>query len=194
MTRSGSWSSKRDVRKWPAVCLAVGDRYHRLRRFRSPNKGGVGLILDIEQAGLSAQRFLHEEAGPGGMTLAVVEGEHAQVGTVLYFPYQSVDYHRSGDFRGMAIGTGYVCVDGETGKCRMLGAIESAELDLSGPVRPRWRCCLCSPVSVMPGRTAPSRCWSLLDSCVWAFTDRFLGASAPGAPAGAQARCLQGRR
>lgn len=31
-------------------------------------------MLDIEQAALLAQRFLNEEAGPGGMTLAVAEG------------------------------------------------------------------------------------------------------------------------
>lgn len=66
----------------------VGDRYHRLSRFRSPNGGTVD------------------------------------------FDWQSVDYHRSGDFRDMAIGTGYVCVDGETGQCRMLGALESAGTDL----------------------------------------------------------------
>ncbi|MGC9540022.1 terminase large subunit domain-containing protein [Streptomyces sp. UG1] len=34
----------------------------------------------------------------------------------------------------------------------------------------------------------------LLDSCVWALTDLFLDASAPGAPTGAQDRRLQGRR
>lgn len=87
-------------------------------------------MLDIEEATRLAQRFLDEEAGPGDVPLALVEGEHAQVGTVFYFECQSVDYLRSGEFRDMAIGVGCVSVDAETGKCRILAAVESAELDL----------------------------------------------------------------
>ena len=89
-----------------------------------------GLMLDIEQAAGLAQRFLDERVGPGDVPLALVEGERAQAGGVFYFGCQSAAYLRSGDFRDMAIGVGYVAVDGETGKCRMLGAVESAELDL----------------------------------------------------------------
>ncbi|GGK78481.1 hypothetical protein [Streptomyces flaveus] len=87
-------------------------------------------MLDIEEATRLAQRFLDEKVSHEGMTFALVEGEHAQVGSTFYFDCQSVAYLRSGDLRDMAIGTGYVCVDGETGKCRMLGAVESAQLDL----------------------------------------------------------------
>lgn len=66
------------------------------------------------------------------------------------FGWQSVGYHRSGDFRDMAIGTGYVCVDGETGQCRMLGALESAETDLFWPVSsrsPLWQRWVMEPVA-----------------------------------------------
>lgn len=87
-------------------------------------------MLDIEEATRLAQRFLDEEVSHEGMPFALVEGERAQVGSKFYFDCQSVAYLRSGDIRDMAIGTGYVCVDGETGKCRMLGAVESAKLDL----------------------------------------------------------------
>ncbi|MFF5966914.1 YrhB domain-containing protein [Streptomyces collinus] len=87
-------------------------------------------MLRIEQAARRAQQFLGEEAGSGEVPLALVETERAQVGGVFYFGCQSAAYLRSGDFRDMAIGVGYVAVDGETGKCRMLGAAESAELDL----------------------------------------------------------------
>ncbi|MFD0455838.1 hypothetical protein ACFQ2H_07115 [Streptomyces violaceoruber] len=52
------------------------------------------------------------------------------MGTAFYFDCQSVAYLRTGDLRDMAIGTGYIRVDGETGECRMLGATESAQLDL----------------------------------------------------------------
>jgi hypothetical protein len=87
-------------------------------------------MLDIEEATRLAQRFLDEEVSHEGMTFALAEGERAQVGSTFYFGCQSVAYLRSGDFKDMAIGTGNVCVDGETGKCRMMGAVESAELDL----------------------------------------------------------------
>ncbi|MGV9275603.1 YrhB domain-containing protein [Streptomyces griseosporeus] len=88
------------------------------------------LILDSEQAAGLAQRFLEEEAGPGDVPLALVEGARAQVGNVYYFDCQSVSYLRSGDLRDMAIGVGCVAVDGETGTCRILGAVESAALNL----------------------------------------------------------------
>ncbi|WP_149829495.1 hypothetical protein [Streptomyces tailanensis] len=87
-------------------------------------------MLDIEQAAMLAQRFLDEEVSHEGMMFALVEGERAQLGSNYYFDCQSVAYLRSGDLRDMAIGTGYVCVDGETGECSMLGAVESARLDL----------------------------------------------------------------
>ncbi|MEU0176130.1 YrhB domain-containing protein [Streptomyces massasporeus] len=87
-------------------------------------------MLRIEQAARRAQQFLDEEAGSGEVPLALVEAERSQVGSGFYFGCQSIAYLRSGDFRDMAIGVGYVAVDGETGKCRTLGAVESAELDL----------------------------------------------------------------
>jgi hypothetical protein len=88
------------------------------------------LILNIEEATKLARRFLDEEVSHEGMVFALVDGERTLVDRTYYFDCQSVAYLRSGDSRDMAIGTGYVCVDGETGKCRMLGAIESARLDL----------------------------------------------------------------
>ncbi|MFD9278513.1 hypothetical protein ACFWD7_14660 [Streptomyces mirabilis] len=87
-------------------------------------------MLTIEEATKLAERFLDEEVSHGGMAFALVDGERTLVGSTFYFDCQSVAYLRSGDSRDMAIGTGYVCVDGETGKCRMLGAVESAKLDL----------------------------------------------------------------
>jgi hypothetical protein len=88
-----------------------------------------GLMLDIEQAAGLAQRFLDGEGGRDGMPLTLVKGERVQVDAKFYFGCQTVAYLRSGEFQDMAIGTGYVCVDGETGKCFMLGAVESAGLD-----------------------------------------------------------------
>ncbi|MDX2542050.1 hypothetical protein ACOT81_32175 [Streptomyces sp. WI04-05B] len=87
-------------------------------------------MLDIEEATSLAQKFLEEEVSHEGMTFGLAEGECAQIGSTIYFGCQSVSYLRSGDMKDMAVGTGYVCVDGETGDCRMLGAIESAQLDL----------------------------------------------------------------
>ncbi|MET7570875.1 hypothetical protein ABZT04_20610 [Streptomyces sp. NPDC005492] len=87
-------------------------------------------MLGIEEAARLAQRFLDEEAGPSDVPLALAEGERAQVGGTFYFGCQSVAYLRSGDFSDMAIGVGYVSVDGKTGQCRVLGAVESSELDL----------------------------------------------------------------
>ncbi|MFJ4696496.1 YrhB domain-containing protein [Streptomyces sp. NPDC088766] len=87
-------------------------------------------MLDREEAARSAQKFLDEKVSHADMTFALAEGEHAQVGSTFYFGCQSVAYLRSGDFRDMAVGTGYVCVDGATGRCRMLGATESARLAL----------------------------------------------------------------
>ncbi|MGW1159137.1 hypothetical protein ACWD5Q_22295 [Streptomyces sp. NPDC002513] len=87
-------------------------------------------MLSIEEAAKLAQRFLDEEVSHEGTAFALVDGERTLVDSRFYFDCQSVAYLRSGDLRDMAIGTGYVCVDGETGKCRMLGAVESAELEL----------------------------------------------------------------
>ncbi|MEV6614799.1 YrhB domain-containing protein [Streptomyces sp. NPDC051051] len=87
-------------------------------------------MLDIEEATELAKKFLDEKVSHEGMTLALVEGERTQVGSTFYFDCQSVAYLRTGDLRDMAVGTGYVRVDGETGECRMLGATESAQLDL----------------------------------------------------------------
>ncbi|MFE0913986.1 hypothetical protein ACN6LI_005395 [Streptomyces violaceoruber] len=87
-------------------------------------------MLDMEEATRLARQFLDQKVSHEGMAFALVEGERAQVGTAFYFDCQSVAYLRTGDLRDMAIGTGYVRVDGETGECRMLGATESAQLDL----------------------------------------------------------------
>ncbi|WP_234542270.1 YrhB domain-containing protein [Streptomyces shenzhenensis] len=87
-------------------------------------------MLDIEEAARLAQRFLDEETGPGDAPLALVAEERAQVGGLYYFGCQSVAYLRSGEFRDMAIGMAGVSVDAETGACRVLGAVEAAELDL----------------------------------------------------------------
>ncbi|WP_326752639.1 YrhB family protein [Streptomyces hirsutus] len=85
-------------------------------------------MMDVEEATRLAQRFLDEEVSHEGMTFALVEGKSVRAGSNFYFDCQSVAYLRSGDIRDMSVGAGYVCVDGETGRCRMLGAVESAEL------------------------------------------------------------------
>lgn len=64
------------------------------------------------------------------MALALAEGERAQVAGDFCFDCQSAAYLRDGDPRDIAVGTGYLRVDGNTGECRLLGAVESAELDL----------------------------------------------------------------
>ncbi|MER7999134.1 hypothetical protein [Streptomyces sp. NPDC095613] len=87
-------------------------------------------MLDMEEATRLARNFLDEKASHEGTAFALTEGERAQVGHTYYFDCQSAAYLRSGDLRDMAIGTGYVSVDGETGTCRMLRATESARLDL----------------------------------------------------------------
>ncbi|WP_109028391.1 hypothetical protein [Streptomyces rubrogriseus] len=87
-------------------------------------------MLDMEEATRLARQFLDQKVSHEGMAFALVEGERAQVGTAFYFDCQSVTYLRTGDLRDMAVGTGYVRVDGQTGECRMLGATESAQLDL----------------------------------------------------------------
>ncbi|WP_405466896.1 YrhB family protein [Streptomyces jietaisiensis] len=87
-------------------------------------------MMEVEEAAELAQRYLDEAVSHEGMTFALVEGEHAQIGSEFYFDCQSAAYLRSGDIRDMAVGVGYVCVNGETGECRLLGAVESARLDL----------------------------------------------------------------
>ncbi|MFF8366874.1 hypothetical protein ACF05F_33365 [Rhodococcus erythropolis] len=87
-------------------------------------------MLDMEEATRLAKKFLDEKVSHEGMVFELVEGERAQVGSTFYFDCQSVAYLRTGELRDMAVGTGYVSVDGETGECRMLGATESAQLDL----------------------------------------------------------------
>ncbi|MFH8474214.1 hypothetical protein [Streptomyces sp. NPDC018000] len=87
-------------------------------------------MLDMEEATRLAQEFLDKKVSHEGITFALVEGSRTQVGNSFYFDCQSVAYLRSGDLRDMAVGSGYVRVDGETGECRMLGATESARLDL----------------------------------------------------------------
>ncbi|ARP71343.1 hypothetical protein LK07_17930 [Streptomyces pluripotens] len=87
-------------------------------------------MLDMEQAAKLAQEFLDREVSHERMAFALVEGERAQAGGKFYFDCQSVAYLRSGDPSDMAVGTGYVCVDGETGQCRLMGAVESAKLNL----------------------------------------------------------------
>ncbi|MFD5872666.1 hypothetical protein [Streptomyces sp. NPDC060322] len=87
-------------------------------------------MLNVEDAAVLAQNFLDQQVSHEGMTLALVEGERAQVGRDFYFDCQSAAYLRDGDPRDMAVGTGYLRVDGNTGECRLLGAVESAKLDL----------------------------------------------------------------
>ncbi|WP_431996875.1 hypothetical protein [Streptomyces fungicidicus] len=87
-------------------------------------------MLDMEEATRLAEKFLDEKVSHEGTAFALVEGERTQVGSIFYFDCQSVAYLRSGDLRDMAVGTGYVSVAGQTGECRMLGATESAQLDL----------------------------------------------------------------
>ncbi|MGF1339727.1 hypothetical protein ACQSMD_06330 [Streptomyces flavovirens] len=88
------------------------------------------LMLDMEDAAVLAQNFLDQQVSHEGMTFALVEGARAQVGNDFYFDCQSAAYLRDGNPRDMAVGTGYLRVDGKTGECRLLGAVESAELDL----------------------------------------------------------------
>jgi hypothetical protein len=88
-----------------------------------------GLMLEFEQAAELAQRFLDEEVGPG-FPMLLLRDEHARVGKELFFDCQSAAYLRSGDLSDMAVGIGCVCVDMETGACRLLGAVESAEMGL----------------------------------------------------------------
>ncbi|QGZ52663.1 hypothetical protein GPZ77_00080 [Streptomyces sp. QHH-9511] len=87
-------------------------------------------MLDFEEVARRARAFLDEEWSHEGMKVVLVEQQHARVGREIFFECQSDAYLRSGDPSDMAVGIGYVCVDAETGACRMLGAVESAILDL----------------------------------------------------------------
>ncbi|MEE1938025.1 hypothetical protein V1L54_01085 [Streptomyces sp. TRM 70361] len=89
-----------------------------------------GLMLEFEQAAELAQKFLDEEVGSPDFPMALVRDEHARIGKELFFDCQSAAYLESGDLSDMAIGTGYVCVDLETGACRLLGAVESVQMGL----------------------------------------------------------------
>ncbi|MFE4693968.1 hypothetical protein ACFRH6_28475 [Streptomyces sp. NPDC056749] len=86
-------------------------------------------MLDAEGATVLAQNFLDQHFSQG-MPLALVEGERVQVGTDYFFDCQSAAHLLTGDPQDMAVGTGYVRIDGDTGECRLLGAVESAGLDL----------------------------------------------------------------
>ncbi|MFG3525846.1 hypothetical protein ACGF8B_03825 [Streptomyces sp. NPDC047917] len=87
-------------------------------------------MLSIEEAAGLAAAFLGERVSNESMPMALVANEHAQVGGEIMFDCQSVAYIRSGDFRDMAIGIGHVAVNADTGECRLVGAVEAAELDL----------------------------------------------------------------
>ncbi|MFJ4972984.1 hypothetical protein [Streptomyces sp. NPDC088755] len=88
------------------------------------------LMLNVEDAAVLAQNFLDQQVSHEGLALALVGGERAQVGGDFFFGCQSAAYLRDGDPRDIVVGTGYLRVDGNTGECRLLGAVESAELDL----------------------------------------------------------------
>ncbi|MFJ9330115.1 hypothetical protein ACIRPN_26695 [Streptomyces sp. NPDC101230] len=88
------------------------------------------LTLSVKDAPVLTQNFLEQQASHEGMALARVEGERARVGGDFSFDCQSAADLRAGDLRGVVVGTGYLRVDGNTGECRLLGAVESAELDL----------------------------------------------------------------
>ncbi|MFJ8856777.1 hypothetical protein [Streptomyces sp. NPDC102437] len=85
---------------------------------------------NIEEVAELAAVFLEERVSNESMPIALIEGEHAQVGSEIMFDCQSVAYIRSGDLRDMAIGIGHVAVNTDTGECRLVGAVEAAELDL----------------------------------------------------------------
>jgi hypothetical protein len=87
-------------------------------------------MLEFEQAAELAQRFLDEEAGGPDFPIVLLKDEHVRVGKEIFFDCQSAAYLRSGDLSDMAVGIGCVCVDMETGACRLLGAVESAEMGL----------------------------------------------------------------
>ncbi|AZQ73512.1 hypothetical protein EKH77_21880 [Streptomyces luteoverticillatus] len=79
-----------------------------------------------------AHAFLAEEAERTGLPLTLNERNYELVNGDFIFDVQSPAYIESGKNSDMLIGIGYVCVDGETGECRMLGVEESAELELFG--------------------------------------------------------------
>ncbi|PSJ26942.1 hypothetical protein B7P34_20340 [Streptosporangium nondiastaticum] len=87
-------------------------------------------MLSFEQAAELAEEFLAEEAKKPGIPLVLDEEYQTQAGGNFYFGCQSAAYLKSHQISDMIIGTGYVCVDGETGEVRLLGALESAQLNL----------------------------------------------------------------
>ncbi|MFF4219315.1 MULTISPECIES: hypothetical protein [Streptomyces] len=91
-----------------------------------------GLLLNFEQAVELANEFLAEEAKKPGVPLVLDNEYQAQAEGKFYFGCQSAAYIKSRQLSDMIIGTGCVCVDGETGTVRLLGAVESAELGLFG--------------------------------------------------------------
>jgi hypothetical protein len=120
-TSSASWTSR-------------GTSYSSTAGPRMETHGGErvlpaedGLMPSIERAAELARRFLTEEVGTPDFPFALIEEQHARVGRNIFFDCQSAAYPRSGDPSDMAVGTGCVRVDGETGACRLLGAVESVE-------------------------------------------------------------------
>ncbi|AZQ73513.1 hypothetical protein EKH77_21885 [Streptomyces luteoverticillatus] len=87
-------------------------------------------MLSFEQAAELARIFLAEKSRYSTLPMDIVEEDHALLDGKIYFDCQSIAYLKSGNPSDMVIGTGYICVDGETGDCRMLGAVESVELNL----------------------------------------------------------------
>ncbi|CAM5250903.1 hypothetical protein GCM10010329_07800 [Streptomyces spiroverticillatus] len=86
--------------------------------------------MDKESARERAARFLEAGNRTAEMPLALTDGEPQVRGSVLYFDCQSTAYLRTGNWRDLAIGSGPVAVDLETGECRLTGSMETAELGL----------------------------------------------------------------
>ncbi|WP_228988727.1 hypothetical protein [Streptomyces sp. DH8] len=86
-------------------------------------------MLSGKDAAVLTQNFLEQQASHEGTGFALVEGVRAQVRGDFSFDCQSAAYLRDGDLRDIAAGTDYLRVDGHTGECRLLGAVESAGLD-----------------------------------------------------------------
>lgn len=87
-------------------------------------------MISTERAAAIAQDFLDDEVSGPETKMVLVPGAHAVVEGSFYFDCQSEAYLDSGDPSEMAIGVGYVCVDGNTGACWMLGVVEAARLSL----------------------------------------------------------------
>lgn len=89
-------------------------------------------VISIDKAAELARAFVEKDPLNSAVDLVPVDGMVAVVDGGAYFGFQERAYVETGDPSRMVVGIGPVRVDLVTGECRVLGAVEGAELGLFG--------------------------------------------------------------